>query len=373
MNFIESPELKELVTFVPNKHEPIHNWYYFKEGYSKQLVDFFIDKFGLNEKSLVMDPFSGSGTTVLACKQRGISAAGFEVSPFFSFVGRTKIADYDLEDLKKWVDEAISWKFERPKILPKDKYITKVFSRYTLEDAIFYKNKIYEVSEDKARSFLMLALIDSAMKASWTMKDGAVVKIDKRGKPPLKKFFKYKIKKMYKDLRDANFGSAKASIENADSRSTGMEDDSVDAIITSPPYLNKIEYSKIYNIETALFFDFPQNSLRSFIGSRVDDIDVSDIGLDNNMPLSAKAYFRDLNDAFKEMYRVCKIGSRLAIVIGGGCCPDRAIESDRIAAELCERMGFTVDEILVARNSWCTAARTIKVGQVRESAIVLTK
>jgi SAM-dependent methyltransferase len=373
MNFIESPELKELVTFIPNKFEPIHNWYYFKEGYSRKLVDLFIDRFGLNENSLVLDPFSGSGTTVLSCKQRGIRSVGFEVSPFFTFVSRTKTADYDNEDLKKHVDEAISWKFERPRELPKGKHITKVFSRYTLEDAVFYRNMIAQVEDEKARNFLLLALIDSAMKASWTMKDGAMVRIDKRGKPPLKKFFKYKIKKMYKDVRDFGLGPTEARIENGDSRNLSLEDNSVDAIITSPPYLNKIEYSKIYNIETSLFFDFPENSLRSFIGSRVDDIDVSDIGLDNNMPLAAKAYFKDMNDALREMHRVCKDGAKLAIVIGGGCCPDRAIESDRITAELAERIGFRVEEVLVARNSWCTANRTIKVGQVRESVVILAK
>ena len=45
----------------------------------------------------------------------------------------------------------------------------------------------------------------------------------------------------------------------------------------------------------------------------------------------------------------------------------------RITAELAERIGFDVKELLVARNSWCTRARTIKVGQIRESVILLEK
>jgi DNA modification methylase len=95
--------------------------------------------------------------------------------------------------------------------------------------------------------------------------------------------------------------------------------------------------------------------------------------LDENLPLSAKVYFKDLNLALREMHRVCKNNAKLAIVIGGGCYPDRAVEVDKITAELAERIGFNVKNILVARNSWCTRARIIKVGQIRESIILLEK
>jgi SAM-dependent methyltransferase len=373
MIFSEATELKYLVTFIPNKRELIHNWYYFKEGFSRQLVDIFIDKFQLNESSIVLDPFSGVGTTLLACKQRGIKSIGFEVSPLFVFVSKVKTRDYDLEKLRDAISEAMKWRFERPKQLPKEKHITKVFSRYTLEDTVFYKNKILEIEDEYCRDFLLVALIDSAIKASWTMKDGAVVKIEKRGKPPLKKYFKYKIKKMFKDLRNTNIKPMDVRVEIGDARKLDLEDETIDAVITSPPYLNKIEYTKIYNIETSLFFNFPESGLRSYIGSRVEDTDVSDLSLDENLPLSAKAYFKDMNMALKEMYRVCKNGARLAIVIGGGCYPDRAIEVDKITAGLSERIGFTLKNVLVARNSWCTRARTIKVGQIRESVILLEK
>ena len=373
MIFSEAPEFKELVTFIPNKKEPIHNWYYFKEGFSKQLVDIFIDRFQLNENSIVLDPFSGMGTTLLACKQKGIRSIGREVSPFFVFVSRVKLRDYDLEKLREAISEAMKWKFERPAYLPREKHITRVFSRYTLEDTIFYKNKILEIEDEYCRDFLLLALVDSAIKASWTVKDGAVVKIEKKGKPPLKKYFKYKIKKMFKDLKKTDLTPVETTVETGDARRLDLENDSVDAIITSSPYLNKIEYSKIYNIETSLFFQTQESGIRSYIGSIVDDTDVSELGLDENLPLSAKAYFKDMSLAMKEMYRVCKDGSKLAMVIGGGCYPDRAIESDKIVAELAERIGFNINNILVARNSWCTRARTIKVGQIRESIILLEK
>jgi len=373
VKFSKVPELKKLVTFIPNKIEPIHNWYYFKEGFSKQLVDIFLDRFNLNENSIVLDPFCGVGTTLLTCKQRGIKSTGFDVSPLFIFISKVKTRDYDLDELRESVKEALKWKFERPKKIPKEKYIKRAFSKYTLEDIIFYKNKILEIEDDKIRDFFLLALIDSSIKSGWVLKDGAVVKIEKKGKPPLKKYFKYKIRKMLKDVERTKIKPVNTIIEVGDARNISLDDSTIDAVITSPPYLNKIEYTKIYKIETFLFFNLPQTELKSYVASRVEDTDVSGLGLDENLPLIAKKYFKDMDKVFKELYRVCKDDSELVVVVGGGCFPDRVVEADRITAEIAEKNDFKVKNILIVRDSWCTRARTIKVGKIRESIILLKK
>jgi len=361
MRFVLAPEFKKLVTFIPNKIEPIHNWYYFKEGYSKKLVDYFIDRFQLNKKSLVLDPFCGVGTTLLACKQRSIRSIGYDVSPLFVFVSKVKTANYDLNELKNYVNEALGWKFQRPRELTDDLFLKKAFSRYSLEDIFFYKNKISEIEDKVVRDFLLLALMDSAIKGSYTIKDGAVLKIVKQPRPPVGKLFKYKIKKMLKDLIKSNLQNIQTIVENVDSREIPLDDNTIDAVITSPPYLNKIEYTKIYRLELSLFFGLPETELRSYIGSKVEDEDIE------------KAYFKDLRMVFEEIYRVCKENSNLAIVIGGGCFPDRVVETDKRTAEIAKDIGFDVKDILIARNSWCTRARTIKVGQVRESIITMKK
>jgi len=370
------PELKKLVTFIPNKKEPIHNWYYFKEGFSKQLVDILLEKFKLDKNSVVLDQFCGVGTTLLACKQNGYRSIGFDISPFFVFVSRVKTRDYDINKLKEFVSMALKWKFERPRELIKDDWIVKSFSRYALEDLVFYLNKINEACKDneKERDFLLLGLIDSAMRSSYIVKDGAIIKIVKRGTPPLKKFFKYKIRKMYKDLKRLNLKPIETRVEYGDARNLEpfLDAESVDSVITSPPYLNKIEYTNIYRIEESIL-GLPLTGLRSFIGARVENIDVSDLGLDQNLPPVAKAYFKDMYSSLKEMHRVCKDNAKLAIIIGGGCFPDRVVESDTITAGIAEKIGFNVKNILVTRHSWCTRARTIKVGKIRESIILLEK
>src|SRR3989304_1710181 len=91
----ERLEWKEIATFVPNKRLPIYNWFYYKEGFSKELVEKLIEMFGIKENNTVLDPFCGSGTTVVACIQNGVNAIGFDVLPTAVFASQVKTAKYN--------------------------------------------------------------------------------------------------------------------------------------------------------------------------------------------------------------------------------------------------------------------------------------
>ncbi len=367
MIYKPAPEFRDLVTFTPNKIEPVHNWYCFKEGFSKKLVEHFIEKYGIRKGSVVLDPFCGVGTTLLTCKQNGIKSMGFDISPFFVFVSKVKTRDYNLSVLENDVKKALSWKFERPRELPSNDFIKKALSQSALEDVVFYNSKINEIEDQASKDFLKLALIYSTTRGSWTVKDGALLRIVKGGRPPVGKIFKYKAKVMLKDLKKANVKPVETEVSLGDARTLTLDKDSIDYVITSPPYLNKIEYTKIYKLELLLFFDYPQSQLRSFIGEN----EIYDISSD--MPAEAVNYFLDLEKVFKNLYECCRRHAKLFVVIGGGCFPNKVIDPDYHLAKLSEKLGFYLEDILVARNSWCTKTRTIKIGKTRESIIIMEK
>lgn len=372
-NFIQTQELKDLVTFVPNKFEPVHNWYYYKEGFSRGLVDFFIRKFGIEKNSIILDPFCGVGTTLLACKQAGIRATGFDTSPLTVFVSQVKTADYNLKNLTEAVRAALKWKFARPRDIPTSPWLKRAFSKYALEDIIFYKGKILGVENPVERNFLSLGLMDAALRCSYIRKDGAVVKIRRGATAPVGKIFKYKIRRMLRDLREQKMQNTETRAEVGDARELPLENESVDFVVTSPPYLNKIEYTNIYKTEYELFFDLPATKLCSHIGDKIREIsDGLEIEEIKNLPI-AQSYFSDMKKVLLELKRVCRPEAKLAVVIGGGCFPDRAVLVDEILAKIAEQVGFSVREILIARNSWCTRNRTEKVGEIRESAVVMGK
>ena len=73
--------------------KPFQRWFRYKEGYSIELVYKILEENNLSS-GLVLDPFSGSGTTSLACNNRGIDSIGFEVNPFTFFLSSLKLNEF---------------------------------------------------------------------------------------------------------------------------------------------------------------------------------------------------------------------------------------------------------------------------------------
>lgn len=371
----------ELATFVPNKRVPIHNWFYYKEGFSQGLVSRLVAEFGLGRGDTVLDPFCGAGTTLLACKQAGIGSVGFDVHPVAVFAARVKTADYDPGRLRDAAKELLKARFRKPDMDAGNPLVRRAFNRHTLDDVFFFRDVIMSIDDGRIRDFFMLALMNVSMKCSFAWKDGAVIKIRKHPVPPLRSMLRRQVHRMIGDLKRAGsgIGKVKTVAEYGDARRTKLPDGSIDAVITSPPYLNKIEYTNVYSIEEELFFrERPKPALRSYIGTEEEKMLRGESRLGkvmdtSGLPASAIAYFGDMNDAIGEMHRVCKPGSRLGIVVGNGCFPGGVVDSDVILSQLAEKAGFGADEIIVLNKRWCTRNRVEKVGISRESLLMWTR
>ncbi len=362
-----------LVTFIPNKHLPVYSWFYFKEGFSRDFVHLMIDLFKLNDGAVVLDPFVGSGTTLLACKERGIDAVGVDAAPLAVFVSQVKTADYNIRELKTIARQIFEKKFERQDLNRVSKFTRQFFSKPSLEDILFFREEVRKIPDPVARNFFTLALMNAAMKVSYAYKDGAVLRVVKKPVPPFRKFFKRIVKKMIKDLVKISFKPCSIEVYLGDARKMDfLENEVFDAVITSPPYLNKIEYTRVYAIEYELFFeDVKLDPIRSYIG--LSPKSVVDQFPELHLPEAAKAYFYDMKLALIEMYRVLKSGGKAAIVVAGGVFPDRVVESDILLAELSERVGFNVDRLIAVNKRVATTRRVIKIGEARESILILSK
>ncbi len=357
--------LAELVTFVPNKAEPIHNWFYYKEGYSKKFVEWAVKEFEL--EGPILDPFCGVGTTLLACKQLGLESVGFDVSPLAALVAGAKTRDYKIGELEKALSEFRELKPTQVGKFP-NKKIRRLFREKQLDDIYYYYKRIKEMRDERSRNFFLLALIDTTSRVANVVKVGGSLRKQKKPAMPVKKLFLGKVKKMLIDLKHASQKGPEPKVFEADARKTRLEENSVGCVITSPPYLNKIEYTSVYKLELGLFFREQETRLRAHIQDKATPRDVG-----TKMPLVAKAYFEDLNNVLENMFHYLRPGGKAIIVVGGGCFPYETVESDDILIEEAKKVGFKKLDKIVARTVLCMRNRTTKVGAVRESVLVLEK
>ena len=73
-----------------------HNWYRFVLSFPPHLVRDYLQRFGISADQRVLDPFCGTGTTVVECKKLGIPSVGVEANPMAQFAGRVKV-DWSVE------------------------------------------------------------------------------------------------------------------------------------------------------------------------------------------------------------------------------------------------------------------------------------
>ena len=121
-----------LLNYSDDLNKPYQRWYRYKEGFSVELVKHLIKEYSKHSEGVILDPFSGSGSTLLAANDMGYSGMGFEVNPFSYFLSKCKLETYskqEIEFFKEKYEEILrnAEKCEVEYDLPKLSISNKVF------------------------------------------------------------------------------------------------------------------------------------------------------------------------------------------------------------------------------------------------------
>jgi SAM-dependent methyltransferase len=352
-------DLGRYMTFELSKEKPIHGWFWYKEGYASEFVEWAIKEFETKsgrKPQGILDPFCGVGTTLLCAKESSIASAGVDASSLAAFISKVKSQDYEAGELdaslafleKRLVPVEADWQFElfSPRAaFPRRNYNEILSIRYAIEQ-----------EEGRVQELLLLALLCVLPQASIILKDGGVLKImkDKRALPA-REIFKRKVKRMVRELREAKASGHTPQVFLGDARALDIPDQSVDAVITSPPYLNNIDYSKIYGLELSLLHmskaeaeSVRMRAIRSFIGKAMDvDTMPPEVGeLGFKIPIIG-TYFRDMEGAIAEMFRVLAPGGTAYVNVSNSVIHETHVMVDQVFAEMALRIGFSDVEIVV--------------------------
>jgi len=89
---------------VQSKDLPIHGWYQFVLGYPPHLVRYYIEKFGLSQKDVILDPFAGTGTTLVEASMSNLVSWGVEANPITYFASKIKTyRNYNINTLENYL------------------------------------------------------------------------------------------------------------------------------------------------------------------------------------------------------------------------------------------------------------------------------
>ena len=338
---VEELDLARLVTPYQSRKMPVYRWYNLNHSYSKDLILRLLQDFKVPPQSTVLDPFCGTGTTMLCCRDAGMNAVGVDIMPLSTFASRSKIMYYDCGQVERDFGRIFpgrQYDFGFETAAP---YLQKCFPLEELTRLLHLRYSILQM-ENPCRSFFALALLGILKQVSYTKNDGAFIRFCRDEEPDcLEETFPAQVKMMLNDIRsngDERNGN-QFPVIRGDARNLPLADNLADCLITSPPYLNRHDYTRIYAVE--LLFSFLDDNeqlkklrykmLRSNVEARrtVESSDyeppprlaellakLEKCRLPNRKVLDMIAgYFEDMYLVLKEAARVLKRGAKAAFVV----------------------------------------------------------
>lgn len=377
-----------LMNYSDEMDKPFQRWYRYKEGYSTELVQAIIKEYNTNPEGIILDPFMGSGTTLLAASKLGLKSIGFEVNPFSYFLSRLKLKNYTQEFIEEFRKSYLRLlkisidnndEFELP-LLSTSK---NVFDENIRHFYMGFKNLIksdLSISDD-IKDLLMLGWLSCLEYISNYKKSGNGLKKRKYVNPriitidDICNILNNQYSNMYEDMKNNNIVYNVDLYNDTCLNMKNIKDKAISGIIFSPPYANCFDYTEIYKLEL-WFGDFVKEysdlkklrlkSLRSHLNGvdlNTENVELKTIDFLENLipmieekelwskkiPSMLRCYFHDMFTLLEDCYRVLEDDGFCSIIVSNSAYGGIIVPTDLILADYAEKIGFEVDKIEVDR------------------------
>jgi len=298
-----------------------HNLYPYKGKFYPRIVRTLINTFKLDQGSLLLDPFNGSGTTTHEALLMGIKSVGIDVTPMGIILSELKNGLLFIEEQKL------------------------NFTPTELKDILqAIENRKWDHSDPLIQKLMLVVYfdtIDAFVRTSRYNRKGKVgLFIEKLNY--IRDCYRKTIE--IKEKYGLKFEPAKI-IEGdiLELKNMSEMEEKFDACITSPPYYFSIDYVG----KDKIAYDY--------LGADMKKIESKYLGMKNNgspqnnyngLPLRVAMYYEDLKESIKNIYWSLKRGGKLAIIIGDSTVNGKKIPTTMTTKKFCEEAGFKFEKLI---------------------------
>jgi site-specific DNA-methyltransferase (cytosine-N4-specific) len=312
-----------------------HTFHPYPARFIPQIPLTFIKLF-TREGETVLDPMCGCGTTLVEAFLNNRNAIGNDLNPLAALITKVKITLIDesefkyfnrkLELMKRYLD--LDYKDVEEKInnLPNRK-LSRIFNRVVISKLESIHETLLEIKEEGHNDLFDFGRV--ALSATiWSLvENGNGIEVDDLFLKKVK-YMQNEMIKMSKIIKNI----PKVRVICGDARKLEVETNSVDLIVTSPPYVNALDYYRLHMY----------NML--WLGMDFDLFRKHEIGGHSHFIMNRfrllSEYLGDMLRSMIEMNRVLKKDKLCVIVVGNSSLEYELIESYKFFAEMGEKIGF---------------------------------
>ncbi len=390
-------------TFRGGKELPLQSWYPYLEGYSPDFVKYIIDQYINDNTKVIYDPFSGTGTTPLVASGLGYTAYYSEVNPLLQVLTNIKSKARSIKhrgniieaikviikNLKEDIlrqEESQELKRSYSNTFGKSKFFSENIFSYILKTRT-YLNDLY-FKDTFLSELTTVAVLSSLVENSFLKRQGDLrfrrgKEFDELLETDYFESIKKRLIKMAEDLEVIEPMEA-PTIITEDARTIGkLPFLGIDAVITSPPYLNGTNYFRNTKIELWFlgYLKGPadlSNFRRLAVTAGINDVSLSTKKIIENPKLKKllnllekKAYdkritkmvhdyFADMDTIFRNLKNQLNKKAVLAIDLGDSIYSGVHVKTDEILISVLKNIGYSFEREVILRKRQSNNGQELK-------------